>query len=92
MTTTRRFTVTTTLIRRGDKTALSTSYDFTVSDILTPALLQKLLSPTDQAIKQWWDSLTTFQKSALGASELNFKISANFLTPQLATLPPKSQE
>jgi hypothetical protein len=82
MTTTQNSTVTTIQIRRAGKLPLSISYAFTDSDswiLPRTDLLQSLIDP---AIKQWWDSLTASQKSALPVQEVNLSISARrLLTP-----------
>ncbi len=79
MTTTPRSTVTTTRIRRGDRTALSISYDCIDSATLMLACPPKLRSLIDQAIEQWWNGLTGSQRLSLVERELSLKISASFL-------------
>lgn len=78
MTTTRSCTVITTQIRQGARTALGISYDSIDSATLTLGCPQALRSSIDQAIRQWWDGLTKFQRSALSERGLNLKISASF--------------
>lgn len=77
MTTTHPLLVTTTQIRRGAHTALSISYDYTSLgiEILQAAKLQSL---SDQAIKQWWDSLNPSQRSALSERGVSLRISARY--------------
>lgn len=77
MTTTPSSTATTTLIRRADKIALSTSYDFTALGVST-AMPETLRSSIDQAITQWWNGLTRSQRSEPLGRELNFKISVSY--------------
>lgn len=66
MTQIRSFTAITTLTPRAGSPRLSTSYDFTGLGISTPRL-KELQSQIDQAIAQWWNSLSRFQRSALVA-------------------------
>jgi hypothetical protein len=75
MTTTLNSIATTIQIRRGANIVLSISYDYTNLDtsMQEPAKLQSLI---DQATVQWWDSLTSFQKSVHHARGLNLRISA----------------
>lgn len=76
MTKTPNSTVTTIQIRRAGSIALSMSYDCTDSGTSIP-LLGILQLQIDQAIVQWWNSLTNFQRSALGELRMNLKISGN---------------
>ncbi len=78
MTPTPPLQVTTIQIRRGARTALSISYDCTSLGIEMPAS-SKLQSLTDQAIRQWWDSLTPSQRSALSERGVSLRISAHYL-------------
>ena len=75
MTTTQNYIHTTIQIRRGANIVLSISYDYTNLDnsMQEPEKLQSLI---DQATVQWWDSLTSFQKSVYLARGLSLKISA----------------
>jgi len=43
------------------------------------ARLQLLI---DQAIEQWWNGLTSFQRSAHSVRGLNLQISASYLLPK----------
>jgi len=81
MTTIQNSTATTTQIRRGASTALSISFDCTSLDtsIQQQARLQLLI---DQAIEQWWNGLTSFQRSAHSVRGLNLQISASYLQPK----------
>lgn len=81
MTTTPSSTLTTIQIRRGANTALSISYDYTALESSTLPFQRQLQSQIDQAIRQWWDSLTNFQKSGPLGLGLSLKISASFLRP-----------
>jgi hypothetical protein len=67
-----------TLIRHGAKAALSISYDATDSVTLMQACPPVLRSLIDLAIRQWWDGLTKFQRSAHSERELSFKILATY--------------
>lgn len=78
MTTTQSSIHTTTVIRRGASIQLSISYDFTGLDISMP-MPEKFKSQIDQAIVQWWNGLTSFQRSAASARPLSLKISAHCL-------------
>ncbi len=78
MTTTRQSPVTTIQIRRGVRTALSISYDYTSLEATIPDS-RKLQSLIDQATKQWWDSLTHFQRFGPNARPLSLKISVSYL-------------
>jgi hypothetical protein len=76
--TTSKSTATTIRIRHGGRTALSISYDFTdlvTSTMPAQALFQSLIDPV---IRQWWDSLTHSQRSALGERGLSLRISAHY--------------
>lgn len=68
--------LTMTLIRRAGRTALGISYDFTSSGISTQDT-KKLQSLIDPAVLQWWNGLTSFQRSALPDLQLSLKISAS---------------
>jgi hypothetical protein len=81
MTTTPSFTVTTTLIPRGDNPRLLISYDFTALEGLTQAPARILQSLIDQAIAQWWSGLTRFQRSALAAQPVSSKTSEPLPSP-----------
>lgn len=81
MTTTPNSIATTIQIRQGGRTVLSMSYDFTDSGTSIP-LENMLRSLTGQAIEQWWNSLTKFQRSALPALRMSLKISGNSLESQ----------
>ena len=77
MTTTHPLLRTTIQIRRGVRTALSISYDYTCleSEIAASKNFQSLI---DQAIKQWWDSLNPSQKFGPNVRPLSLKISAHY--------------
>lgn len=74
-------TVTTIQIRRGANIALSISYDSTDSVTSTLALPKTLRSLIDQAITQWWNGLTTSQRSVLSERQTSYKIQASFQNP-----------
>ena len=76
MTTIPNFIRTTTQIRLGVNTTLSISYDCTGLGTWMP-MQEKLQSLTDQAIEQWWNGLTSFQKSAARERGLSLRISAH---------------
>lgn len=78
MTTTQSSTATTTPIRHVGRAALSTSYDFTDLDTSTKIYLLTLQSAIGPVIKQWWDSLTSYQRLGLSERGLSLKISASF--------------
>ncbi len=77
MTTTLNSIVTTIQIRRGAKLPLSISYDYTGLGIWTMPQAKLLQSLIDPAIKQWWDSLTSSQKSVLPEQAMSLKISVS---------------
>lgn len=81
MTTTQSCTPTMTQIRRVGKPPLSIWYDFTVSGTWILPRADLLRSLIDPAIRQWWDSLTNAQKSALPAQPLSLKILASNQAP-----------
>ncbi len=77
MTTTRSSIRTTIVIRRGAKLPLSISYDYTGLGPLTLPQTKLLQSLIDPAIKQWWDTLTSSQKSGLPEQAMSLKISVS---------------
>lgn len=77
MTQTQNSTATTTRIRRGDKIALSISYDFIALGISMP-MPELLRSQVDQAILQWWNSLKASERSEPLGRELNLTLSARY--------------
>jgi hypothetical protein len=68
---------TTTQIRRGERIQLSISYDFTClgTEIAAVKNFQSLI---DQAITQWWNSLTPVQRSGALARPMSLLISARY--------------
>lgn len=80
MTTTPSSIHTTTRIRHGANTALSISFDFTALGISIP-MQEKLQSLTDQAITQWWSSLSPSQRSGLSVQGLSLLISGRKIHP-----------
>ena len=68
--------VTTTQIWRGDNIQLSMSYDYTGLGTSILPSREKLQSLIDQAIGQWWSSLTNSQKFGEGARPMSLRISA----------------
>jgi hypothetical protein len=68
---------TTIQIRRGVHTALSISYDYTSLGLEIPAA-SKFQSLIDQAIEQWWNSLTPSQRSGPNARPMSLLISARY--------------
>ena len=72
-----RSTPTTIQIRQGASIPLSISFDFINSDTLTKDMsrLQSLIVPV---IRQWWDSLTKFQRSKLAERPMSLSISARY--------------
>lgn len=81
MTQMRNFTVTTILIPRGDNPRLSISCDFTGLGTSIPKR-EDLRLQIGQAIEQWWNGLTRFQRFALADPSPSLKISASFPTSQ----------
>lgn len=70
-------TVTTIQIRHGVNIQLSISYDCISSGISIPQA-PKLRSLVDQAILQWWNSLTNDQRFGASVSPLSLTISAHY--------------
>ena len=70
-----RSIATTTRTLRAGKTPLTISFDYTslVSSIPNPTMFQLLI---EQVVKQWHDSLPSYQKSALPGLQVNLSISA----------------
>jgi hypothetical protein len=83
MTTTPSSTPTTIQIRRAGSIQLLISYDYTALENLTLPFLLKLQSSIDQAIEQWWNGLSSSQKSGPLGRGLNLKISASYRQPRV---------
>ena len=82
MTMTQKSIPTTIVTGRGAKATASTLFDFGSLENSTRVLLPKLQLLISQAITQWSDGLSSFQKSGPLDRGLSLKISASYLRPK----------